>query len=264
MFYLKQNSRWRQKVLVQVKSFRGPFSSCVQQKEDSGYKRRKCTKNERQENPVVFKSSSIYVQEHNVELTSPTMHQREGGNHGQVVQEGFQDFPWEGNNPEGSCTCATANTAADVCDATAGQLPNGSNLFCDVNPIGSFHESNLFHRAMQAPKQMQLLQVSWTGATLKPKNMCKNKGKGYFSLNKNHCGVTLVLFLPEQRRNTLKESFKLNCLLACKGQVPTSMLQPRASSPERCKMSSTDHKWGRPGLYQPDSSGSSGTEECCV
>jgi len=54
----------------------------------------------RQENPVVFKSSSVYVQEHNVELTSPTMHQRDGVNHGQAVQKGFKDFPREGNSPE--------------------------------------------------------------------------------------------------------------------------------------------------------------------
>lgn len=108
----------------EVKSFRGSFSSCVQQKEDSSYKKRKKrTENERQESPVVFKSSSLYLQEHNVELTHPTMHQREGVNHGQVVQKGFKDFPWEGNSPEDSCMCAIANMTEDVCDVTAAQLP---------------------------------------------------------------------------------------------------------------------------------------------
>lgn len=232
------------------------LSWCVQQKEDSGYRRRKWAKNERQENPVGFKSSSTYIQDHNVELTSPTVHQREGGNHGQVVQEGLQDVPWEGNNAEGSCTCTKATTGLQMCVMRL-QLPNGSSLFCDVNPIGSFHESDLFHGAMQAPKQMQLLQVSLTGATLKPKECVRTKERATSVWTKTTLGLLWFCFSANRGE------------LHCKGVwvvfwLPTSGLQHRASSPERCKMRSMDHKWGCPGLYPPESSVCSGPEECCV
>lgn len=63
------------------------------QKEDVGYKRKKRTKTERKENPMVFKSSNVYVQEHSEELTSPTMHHSVGVKYGQVIQKGFEDSP---------------------------------------------------------------------------------------------------------------------------------------------------------------------------
>lgn len=176
-----------------MKSFRGSFSSCVQWKEDSGYKKRKkWTKNEGQENPVVFKSSSIYVQEHNMELTSPTMHQREGVNHGQVVQKGFKDFPWEGNSPEGSCVCATANMTVDVCDMTAVQLPKCFQpvLWWESNMTLWWKQSVLQSHAGSKANAASAGFFNWSHT--EAKGMYKNKRKDYFCLNKKPLGFHWV------------------------------------------------------------------------
>lgn len=161
-----------------MKSFRGSFSSRVQQKEDSGYKKRKKrTKNERQENPVVFKSSSVYLQEHNVELTSPTMHQREGVNHGQDVRKGFKDFPWEGNSPEDSCMCAVANVTADECDVTAVQLPKCLQpvLWCESNMTLWWKQSVLQSHAGSKANATSAGFFNWSHT--EAKGMYNNKRK---------------------------------------------------------------------------------------
>ena len=107
-----------------------------------------------------------------------------GGEPWSCRPERFQRFPLRRQKPRRQlCMCYSNDCGYMWCDCSA-----TSKMFCDVNPIWPFDESILFYRAMQTAKQMQLLQVSLTAVTPKPRECIRPKRKDYFSLKKKTLG----------------------------------------------------------------------------
>lgn len=102
---------------------------------------------------------------------------REGVNHGQDVQKGFKDFPWEGNSPEDSCMCAVANATADVCDVTAVQLPKRLQpvLWCESNMTLWWKQSVLQSHAGSKANAASAGFFNWSHT--EAKGMYNNKRK---------------------------------------------------------------------------------------
>lgn len=119
---------------------------------------------------------------------------REGVNHGQGVQKGFKDFPWEGNSPENSCMCTIANMTADVCDVTAVQLPKCLQpvLWCESNMTLWWKQSVLQSHAGSKVNAASAGFFKWSHT--EAKGMCKYNRKNYFSLNKKTLGFHRFCF----------------------------------------------------------------------